>query len=85
MFMSKIMYNGKEYPQNAPYKEFVGILVAGQSTIIFTDSAINTNRTIKCYTGEYKVHPVKIIVGTGTITLIFNPYNTDVTVKVRIS
>lgn len=42
MFMSKIIYNGKEYPRSVPYKELEGTLTAGQTSITFTDSVINS-------------------------------------------
>lgn len=83
--MSKIMYNGKEYPGSVPYRELQGTLSAGQTSITFTDDIINTGRTIDYFTSIYGVSPVSITVTTGSVVLTFRTQASDMEVKVRIS
>ena len=83
--MPKIMYNGKEYPECAPYKELQGTLTAGQTSITFTDSVINSSRTIDFYSDVYGVSPTDILIETGSLTLTYAKQVNDITVKVRIS
>ena len=83
--MSKIMYNGKEYPGSVPYRELQGTLSAGQTSITFTDDIINTGRTIDYFTSIYGVMPVSIVVSSGSIVLTFKTQASDMKVKVRIS
>lgn len=83
--MPKIMYNGKEYPNYAPYRELEGTLTAGQTSITFSDSIINANRTIDYYTGVYGVIATSITVASGNVVFTFTAQATDMSVKVRIS
>lgn len=83
--MPKIMYNGKEYSISVPYRELQGILSAGQTTITFSDSIINANRTIDYYTGVYGVIATSITVTNGSAVFTFNAQASDMIVKVRIS
>ena len=83
--MSKIMYNGKEYPRSVPYKELQGILTTGQTSITFTDSVINANRTIDYFPEIYGVAPTSITVSTGSIVFTFDEQAVDMSLKVRIS
>lgn len=85
MFMSKIMYNGKEYSVSIPYKELQGILTAGQTSITFTDNVINANRTIDYFPSIYGVVPTSITVATGSVIFTFEEQNVDMILKVRIS
>lgn len=83
--MPKIMYNGKEYPISVPYRELQGILSAGQTSITFTDSVINANRTIDYFPSIYGVVPTSITVTTGSIVFTFEEQSVDMNLKVRIS
>ena len=83
--MSKIMYNGKEYPGSVPYRELQGTLSAGQTSITFTDDIINTGRTIDYFTSIYGVTPVSVVVSSGSMVLTFRTQASDMEVKVRIS
>ena len=83
--MSKIMYNGKEYPESVPYRELQGILSAGQTSITFTDNVINSSRTIDYFPSIYGVVPTSITVTTGSVVFTFEEQSTDMILKVRIS
>lgn len=83
--MSKIMYGGIEYTANVPYKELQGVLAAGQTSITFTDSVINSNRTIDYFPNIYGVIPTSITVSTGSVVFTFNEQESDMILKVRIS
>ena len=83
--MAKIMYNGIEYPQCVPYKELQGILTAGQTSITFTDSVINANRTIDYFPSIYGVVPTSITITTGSMIFTFEEQSVDMNLKVRIS
>ena len=83
--MSKIMYNGKEYPISVPYRELQGTLSAGQTSITFTDNVINSNRAIDYFPSIYGVVPTSITVSTGSIVFTFDEQESDMTLKVRIS
>ena len=83
--MSTIMYNGKEYPINVPYKELQGILTAGQTSITFSDNVINSNRAIDYVPSIYGISPTSITVTSGSVVFTFEEQETDMTLKVRIS
>ena len=83
--MSKIMYNGKEYPISVPYKELQGILSAGQTSITFTDSVISSNRTIDYFPSIYGVVPTSITITTENVVFTFEEQSVDMNLKVRIS
>lgn len=83
--MPTIMYNGKEYPISVPYKELQGVLTAGQTSITFTDSVINSNRTIDYFPSIYEAVPTSITVTSGSVVFTFEKQAADMTLKVRIS
>ena len=83
--MPKIMYNGKEYPNYAPYRELQGTLTAGQTSITFSDNVINSNRVIDYFPSIYGVVPKSITITSGSAVFTFNEQATDMTLKVRIS
>ena len=83
--MPKIMYNNIEYSDSVPYKELQGILTAGQTSITFTDSVINSNRAIDYYPSIYGVVPISITVTTGSVVFTFEEQSVDMNLKVRIS
>jgi hypothetical protein len=83
--MPTIMYNGKEYPISVPYKELQGTLTAGQTSITFTDSVINSNRVIDYYPSIYEAIPTSITITSGSVVFTFEEQETDMTLKVRVS
>ena len=83
--MPKIMFNGIEYSVSVPYKELQGTLAAGQTSITFTDSVINSNRTIDYCPSIYGVVPTSITVSSGSVVFTFNEQESDMVVKVRVS
>ena len=83
--MPKIMFNGIEYSVSVPYKELQGTLTAGQTSITFTDSVINSNRVIDYFPSIYGVAPTSITVSTGSVVFTFNEQENDMILKVRIS
>ena len=68
------------------YTPFIGgTLKAGQTSIVITDTAINTGSTFDFYTSIYGVSPVTApIVTDGSITLEFDAQETDMNVEVRV-
>lgn len=83
--MPKIMYNGIEYPQCVPYKEFEGTLTTGQTSITFSDNVINSNRVIDYFPSIYGLVPTSITVTSGSVVFTFEEQETDMTLEVRIS
>ena len=83
--MPKIIYNGKEYPDCVPYKDFTGTLVAGQTSITFENDWINPSRTVDFHSDVYGVNPTDVLMETGSLTLIYAEQVNDIMVKVRIS
>lgn len=83
--MPKIMYNNIEYSDSVPYKELKGILTAGQTSITFTDSVINSNRVIDYFPSICGIVPTSITVTSGSAVFTFEEQETDMTLKVRIS
>lgn len=83
--MGKIMYNNTEYSASVPYKELEGTLLAGQTSITFTDNVINSSRTIDYFPSIYGVVPISITVTTGSVVFTFEEQSVDMNLKVRIS
>ena len=83
--MPKIMYNNIEYSDSVPYKELQGTLIAGQTSITFSDNVINSNRVIDYFPSIYGVVPTSITVSSGSVVFTFEEQATDMTLKVRIS
>lgn len=67
------------------FKDLTGTLVAGRSTIAFSDSSITTDSTIDVYTSVFGVSPIGITVTSGTCTVTFKVQANNVDVKVRVS
>jgi hypothetical protein len=83
--MPKIMYNGIEYSACVPYKELEGTLLAGQTSITFTDNVINSNRVIDYYPSIYGIVPTSITVTSGSVVFTFEEQSEDMNLKVRVS
>lgn len=68
------------------YVDLTGSLVAGSSTITFTNQAITTNSMIEVFvdTEFFGVNPSGISVSTGQIILTFPSQSQNVPVKVRV-
>ena len=62
-----------------------GTLVAGNTSITLSNSAISSTSTLDVYTDVYGVNPTAISVSSGTVTLTFESQASDLGVKVRIS
>ena len=60
-------------------------LVQGQTTLTFTNSAINVNAKIEVFTNTYGVSPTNMAQSGTTLTLTFPAQSADVSVKVQIS
>lgn len=67
------------------HEVFTGVLVAGNTSITFTDASIKTNGIYNYYTSILGVEPEEKQVSEGSITLIFSPQeeNMDVGLKVE--
>lgn len=61
-----------------------GTLTAGETTLTIFDSSITEDSMIDIYTDVYGVNPTEVTVANGSITLIFDAQETDLSVKVRV-
>lgn len=87
-------YNIDDFNENADaidsaLKEVAGTtltatLSAGETSIVFSDSAITDLSTIDFYTDRYGVNPTDAIAESGTLTLTFKEQESNVNVKVVI-
>ena len=62
-----------------------GTLAAGETTLIFTGDSITTESTIDVYASVFGVSPTDIAIANGSLTLIFDAQDADISVKVRVS
>lgn len=65
--------------------ELTGTLTAGQTTLTFTDSNIQSDSVIDYYTSIFGVNPTNAVVTTGQIVLTFDAQESNMNVKVRVS
>lgn len=65
-------------------KELTSTLIAGQTTVTFSDAAITTTSTIDIYVDVYGISPEDVTVTTGQIVLTFEEQASDLGVKVVI-
>lgn len=61
-----------------------GVLNSGDTTLTFTNKAINDNSLISIYTNVYGVSPISQTQENNTLTLVFDSQSTDITVKVEV-
>lgn len=66
------------------YKELIGTLTAGQTTVTLSDASITTSSTIQVFTNT-GINYTAISVSTGSVTITYPAQQADVNVKVRIS
>lgn len=66
------------------YRDLVGTLTAGQTTISFNSPSITTTATYDYYTDVYGVNPTAVTVSTGNMVLTFEAQQSDLHVKVRV-
>ena len=64
--------------------ELISTLTAGQTELIFVDSAITTNSTFDYYTSIYGISAKSVTVETGKLTMTFKAQSTDVDIKVVV-
>lgn len=64
--------------------ELTGTLIAGETSITFTDSTITTSSFVDVYT-DADIPYNSITVTTGSIVLTYDAQQSNVTVKVRLS
>lgn len=74
----------KEYVDKAVNKVTVGTLKAGERTITLTDESIDENSILSFFTSAYGVNPTGVVVGTGYVTLLFEPQIVDINVAVKV-
>lgn len=67
-----------------PWKDVIGTLTAGQTSVTLSDASITTDSTIEVYTDPEIPHN-STSVSTGSVTVTFDAQSTDVKVKVRVS
>lgn len=74
----------KEYVDKAVNKVTVGTLLAGSNNITLTDESIDEDSILSFYTSAYGVNPTNVVVGTGYVTLLFEPQIADINVAVKV-
>jgi len=67
-----------------PWKDTVGTLTAGQTSVTISDAGITANSTIEVFTNPELPYN-SISATTGSVTVTFDAQSTDVAVKVRIT
>lgn len=65
--------------------ELTATLTAGQTTLTFTDSNIQSSSVIDYYTSIFGVNPTDAVVTSGQLVLTFEAQDSDMSVKVRVS
>lgn len=65
--------------------ELTATLVAGNTTLTFSNAAITTTATYDFYTSVYGINPSAVSVSAGSLTLTFEAQASDISVKVRIT
>lgn len=68
-----------------PWVDITGTLVAGNTTLTLSDSAILTTSTIEVAVWDSDEKPTAIAVQTGSVTLTFDAQQSNLNVKVRVS
>lgn len=67
-------------------KDVTGTLVAGNTTLIISDSSITTDSTIQVFCGVDGIEDPTKVISTGSVTLTFaTALSADLAVKVRVS
>lgn len=66
------------------HKVLSATLVAGETTLTFTDTAITDNAMIYIYTNEWGVQPSTVEQSGNTLTLTFDAHSADIGVKVEV-
>ena len=75
----------KEYSQDSSIVSLSGTLIAGQTSITFTNSAITTNSTFEFFTDKFGVVPTGATVSSSSIVLTFTAQSSNVGVKVKVT
>lgn len=65
-------------------EELTSTLIAGQTTVTFSDAAITASSTIDIYTDKFGISPEDVTVTTGQIVLTFEGQASDLNVRVVI-
>ena len=73
-----------QYVEDSLVLTFTDTLVAGETSLSFSNEKINSNSIIEDYYDQYGVRAKNIVVTTGNVTLTFDARSTDLGVKVRV-
>lgn len=65
--------------------EVTGVLPAYSKTLILQDPRIKSTSTVRVLTENYTVAPTNVVVASGSATLVFEPRDTAINVKVKVS
>ena len=68
----------------AGFTELTGTLAAGSFILIINDASITTSSTIDIFTEKYGFSPESVTVSSGSISMAFEPQDTNIGVKVRV-
>lgn len=69
----------------ANWKDVIGTLTAGSTSVTITDASISSSSTVDVYTDTFGVNPTNVVVSTGSVVLTFEAQQSNVGVKARIS
>lgn len=65
--------------------EVIGILPAYSKTLVLQNANIKSTSTIKVLTEEYTIAPTNVVASPGSVVLTFEPRDTAIKVKVKVS
>lgn len=65
--------------------EVIGILPAYSRTLVLQDSRIKFTSSIKVLTEDYTIAPTNVVASSGSVVLTFEPMDTAIKVKVKVS
>lgn len=65
-------------------KRLTAVLLAGDTTIQFTDATINNDSIIEVYTDSDAVYPTSITQVDNTLTITYDRYNSNISVAVMV-
>ena len=65
--------------------EVIGILPAYSRTLVLRNANIKSTSNIRVLTEEYTIAPTNVVVSSGSVILTFEPRDTAIKVKVKVS
>lgn len=80
-----LLYDGTKWINGSPYgKVLTNTLVAGYTSLVFTDASIGNDSIIDIYTDTYNVNPKTVVQSGTSVTLTFDSQASNLGVKLII-